>query len=73
VASSLKAWGLPTGADQGEILAGLAKLNGQIDQLTTRVEALEKQLAAQPVPSKSRRTSKRETQKDTEIGNGEGG
>jgi hypothetical protein len=72
VATSLKAWGLPTGADQEAITEGLAKLSGQIEQLTARVDALENQLAAQPAASKGRRTSRRKTKKETEIGNGEG-
>jgi hypothetical protein len=58
VAATLKAWGLPTGADQDAILSGLARLSEQIDGLAARVEVLEKNLAAQQTAPKRRRSSK---------------
>ena len=66
VAATLKAWGLPTGADQDAILSGLARLSDQIDRLTVRVEALEKELVAGQTASKRRRTAKRATSESTE-------
>jgi ElaB/YqjD/DUF883 family membrane-anchored ribosome-binding protein len=47
VATTLETWGLPTGADQDAMLEGLARLGEQVDQLASRVAALESQLAAQ--------------------------
>jgi len=41
VGSTLKTWGLPTGADQDAILTHLDQLGKQIEVLTARVEALE--------------------------------
>lgn len=66
VAATLKAWGLPTGADQDAILSALAQLSDQIDQLTARVETMEKQLAAAQTAPKRRRTTKRTDSESTE-------
>jgi len=66
VAATLKAWGLPTGADQDAILSGLARLSEQIDGLAARVEALEKNLAAQQTAPKRRRASKQASSASTE-------
>lgn len=66
VATTLKAWGLPTGADQETILAALAHLSDQIDRLMARVEALEAQVAAGQTPPKRRRAGKRTTQESAE-------
>jgi outer membrane murein-binding lipoprotein Lpp len=66
VATTLKAWGLPSGADQDVILSSLARLGGQIDQLAARVEALEAQVTAGQTLPKRGRAGKRTTQESAE-------
>lgn len=66
VATTLKAWGLPTAADQEAVLAGLARLSEQLDLLTARVEALEDKLAVSAPPPKSHHVSKRSAQEGDE-------
>jgi chaperonin cofactor prefoldin len=46
VAATLRAWGLPPEIDQGRVAVRMERLARQIDQLTTRVQELEEQLAA---------------------------
>jgi hypothetical protein len=46
VAATLRAWGLPPEMDQGRVAVRMERLARQIDQLTTRVQELEEQLAA---------------------------
>lgn len=65
VASTLKAWGLPTGADQDAALINLTRLSDQIATLTARVEALEKQVAVQQAAPKRRSSSKGATPENT--------
>lgn len=54
VASTLRAWGLSSAADQETILTQLDHLSDQVGRLTARVEALEKQLAKPQSPPKRR-------------------
>jgi hypothetical protein len=46
VSATLKAWGMPSGASQDEINAGLARLGEKIERLSARVEAFEQQAAS---------------------------
>ncbi len=66
VATTLKAWGLPTGADQDAALLNLTQLNDQLATLTARVEALEKQIAAQQAAPKRRSSGKRAKTENTD-------